>query len=99
MRKQIRKRWMACFLMLVMAASLLPGTAANLLPGTGLTALAAEDDENLSGGVVYSTGNDADDTHPQGRMRVPAALAATGELQVRRVCRPYRGRRQMGCLL
>ena len=58
MRKQIRKRWMACFLMLVMAASLLPGmavsllpgTAANLLPGTGLTALAAEDDENLSGG-------------------------------------------------
>ena len=82
MRKQIRKRWMACFLMLVMAASLLPGTAASLLPGTGLTALAAEDDENLSGGVVYSTGNDADDTHPQGRMRAPAAPAAAGELQV-----------------
>ena len=50
MRKQTRKRWMAWLLMLIMAVSLLPGTAANLLPGTGLTALAAEDDENPSGG-------------------------------------------------
>ena len=66
---------MACFLMLVMAASLLPGTAANLLPGTGLTALAAEDDENLSGG--WSTA-------PEMMQMTPIRKAARECLQRRR---------------
>ena len=72
MKKSTHKRLVAWLLTLALVVA--------LLPGMGMTALAAEDDENPSGGgtqVVHSTGNDADDTQPQGRMRVPAATTAT----------------------